>query len=122
MADVTPLTPQEEAAFQAWVRENQIRDLDHPQSKYDYRGYWKDIASKGEDRTQILKDGRHYPDTYKQHGHPTFSVESQYSRGLQDGGQWLGEGDAAVLMPPPMPSHRQFQRNALLQLMQKGGR
>lgn len=107
MSERTKLTPREESAFQLWALQNQIRDLDHPQSLYDYRGYWRDVASRGGNHTQMQPDGLHFTDTYKQHGHPSFSVESQYSRGLQDGGQWL-PGD--VLMAPPMPSHQQPQR------------
>lgn len=100
--ETTALPPREEAAFQMWALQNGIRDVDHPESRYDYRGYWKDIAARGGDATKMYDDGLHFPDTYKQHGHPSFSVESQYSRGLDDGGQWLGE----TLIPPPVPSHR----------------
>ena len=90
MPERTNLSPMEEALFNYWVKQTGIRDNDHPDSFYDYRGYWKDIASQGKDLTQILSDGfRHYPDTYKQHGHPTFSQESKYSKGPADGGMWL---------------------------------
>lgn len=87
----TALTPADELTFQLWARRNGIRDVDHPQSFYDYRGYWKSVASKGGDQRQTYADGPHFPDTYKQHGHPTFSVESQYSAGPWDGGRWRGE-------------------------------
>jgi hypothetical protein len=99
-SETTRLTPPQEAQFQAWAQANQIGDANDPRSFYDYRGYWKDVASKGGDQTEInASDGQlHFPDTYKQHGHPTFSVESKYSRGLQDGGRWL-PGD--VLVEPP---------------------
>jgi hypothetical protein len=100
VVETTLLSPAEEAQFQQWARANQIADANDPRSYYDYRGYWKAIASQGGNQTEInAGDGRlHFTDTYKQHGHPTFSVESQYSRGLQDGGQWL-PGD--VLIGPP---------------------
>lgn len=87
----TSLTPQEEIAFRLWAMQQGITDVDSPQSRYDYRGYWKTIASQGGDQTKQYADGPHYPDTYKQHGHPTFSVESQYSKGPWDGGRWAGE-------------------------------
>lgn len=64
--------------------------MDHPAAKYDYRGYWRDVAAKGGDQTKTYADGPHFPDTYKQHGHPTFSVESKYSAGQFDGGRWGG--------------------------------
>ena len=89
--EVTPLKPSDEQQFQAWVTKNQITDLDHPDSYYDYRGYWKDVAGKGVDQRKQYDDGLHFPDTYKQHGHPTFSIESKYSSGPNDGGAWYGE-------------------------------
>lgn len=94
--ETTQLTPDEEAKFEQWVQANKITDVDDPESHYDYRGYWKDVASKGKDQTQMQADGRHFPDTYKQHGHPTFSVESKYSKGPEDGGHWEGE----TFIPP----------------------
>lgn len=87
----TTLRPDEETAFRAWAEQNDIRDVDNPASRYDYRGYWKQIAAKGGDKTQMYEDGRHFTDQFKQHGHPTFSVESQYSAGPHDGGRWVGE-------------------------------
>ena len=103
-SETTALSPGEERQFRAWAKAQGVRDLDHPASRYDYRGYWKHVVSKGEKGTQIdPKDGqRHFPDTFKQHGHPLFSAESQYSRGKSDGGQWL-PGD--VIVGPPAASH-----------------
>ena len=92
--ETTRLTPDEEAAFQAWARANDIRDVDHAQSRYDYRGYWKQIASKGGEATRVYDDGLHFTDKFKQHGHETFSRESQYSAGPHDGGRWIA---------PPIP-------------------
>lgn len=86
----TRLTPAAEQRFQAWAGANQIRDVDDPQSFYDYRGYW--LSNRG----KAVAPGQHLPDTFKQHGHPTFSVESQYSKGGYDGGRWVGD----KYMPP----------------------
>ena len=80
-----------------WALENAITDVDDPQSRYDYRGYFKQFGG-----APIRFGVDHFTDTYKQHGHPTFSVESQYSRGLHDGGRWLTDD---ILVQPPMPSH-----------------
>lgn len=98
--EVTALSPQEEQQFLRWIQANHITDLNEPDSRYDYRGYWKDIASRGQTETQINAADHqlHYPDTYKQHGHPTFSVESKYSAGPNDGGRWNGE--TYVPQPP----------------------
>lgn len=89
--EVTRLNPADEAKFQQWAKANKITDVDSPESFYDYRGYWKDVASKGGDQRKAYADGPHFPDTYKQHGHPTFSEESKYSTGQGDGGRWNGE-------------------------------
>ena len=81
----TVLSPQEELAFRRWAVLNGISDVDHPQSKYDYRGFWK--ATNG--AKHVI--GEHFPDTFKQHGHPTFSDESQYAQGPWDAGRWIDE-------------------------------
>ena len=86
MQEITRLSPQEEAAFQAWAKANGITDVDDPRSRYDYRGYWKERGS-----APVKFGVDHFTDTYKQHGHPTFSVESQYSAGSHDGGRWNDE-------------------------------
>ena len=81
--ETTQLAPEEQAAFEQWLRANNIHDLDDPRSHYDYRGAFK--AGVGREPGA---EG-HFPDTFKQHGHETFSNESQYSKG--DGGTWKGD-------------------------------
>lgn len=90
--DTTVLTPEMEARFQEWVKQQKIRDVDLPDSNYDYRGAW--LAGMSADP----KADMHWPDQFKQHGHETFSNESQYARGPYDAGHW--EGDKYV--PPPV--------------------
>lgn len=87
MNEQTPLSPPEEQAFQQWAMQNQIRDVDAPDAHYDYRGFWKQTQGA----PHVPGSEQHFPDTFKQHGHPTFSQESQYSAGPFDGGRWLGE-------------------------------
>lgn len=82
--DVTVLPPPMEAQFKRWVKANKIPDVDHPQSFYDYRGFWLANGGRG-----VTWGKQHFPDTFKQHGHPTFSMESQYSKGFGDGGMWV---------------------------------
>jgi len=96
----TILSPQEEAQFQQWAQNNGITDVDHPDSHYDYRGFWR--ATQGASHPPGSE--MHFPDTLKQHGHPTFSQESQYSRGPQDGGMW--SGDTYIVQPPMAISHK----------------
>jgi len=118
MAEVTRLAPAEESAFQTWAKANRITDVDHPDSRYDYRGYWKEHGN-----TPIKFGEDHFTDTYKQHGHPTFSQESQYSAGPADGGRWVGEQyvpNGADLLTTSRGSSRLPQamvKDALLALM-----
>lgn len=109
MSERTTLTPVEERAFRVWAQANGITDVDAPQSRYDYRGYWKQVAAKGGDETKQYEDGPHFPDTFKQHGHPSFSVESKYSAGPWDGGRWVGED-----FVPPGADMMQTSRGARL--------
>lgn len=95
----TVLPADQEARFQRWALANGITDVDQPQSYYDYRGYWKEFGDK-----PIAFGKDHFSDTYKQHGHPTFSQESQYSRGPSDGGMWLND-DTLLTQPPMAVSH-----------------
>lgn len=83
--------------------QNGLTDVDHPESKYDYRGYFRQFGNK-----PIRFGVDHFTDTYKQHGHPVFSAESQYSRGAWDGGRWIGE----TLVAPPMAAHDNRPRRA----------
>lgn len=83
-AETTLLSEEDERRFRAWAAQNNVRDVDRPDSYYDYRGFWQETAGK-----EIRGGVDHFPDTYKQHGHPTFSNESQYQRG--DAGSWEGE-------------------------------
>jgi hypothetical protein len=82
--EVTRLGDADEQAFQTWAQQSGIKDLET--AAYDYRGFFK---ANGPIPYQWGVD--HLPDTFKQHGHPTFSVESTYSRGPMDGGRWAGE-------------------------------
>src|SRR3954469_22889532 len=72
--ETTQLAPEVQAAFELWLKQNNIHDLDDPRSHYDYRGAFR--AGVGRD-----PGNAHFPDTFKQHGHETFSNESQYSKG-----------------------------------------
>lgn len=96
--ETTLLSPIEEQLFKAWGKANGIEDVDAPESFYDYRGFFK--ATNG----AVHPPGsvEHFPDTFKQHGHPTFSIESIYSKGANDGGIWIGE-DYVPEMKPEVP-------------------
>lgn len=94
--EITPLSPIEEVMFQLWAKKSQIDDLDT--GKYDYRGFYK---ANGPVNYRWGLD--HLPDTWKQHGHPTFSQESIYSQGAKDGGTW--EGDTFIEQPKMAVSH-----------------
>lgn len=66
---------------------------DNPNHHYDYRGYWLENKNNNIDYNV---EGFHFPDTYKQPTHPTFSIESQYANkryGInpKEVGHWEGE-------------------------------
>ncbi len=101
MGDTTALTPLEELQFQRWATDNKIPDVDHPDSYYDYRGFWKSTLGAPHAPGSVM----HFSDTFKQHGHPTFSQESQYSKGPADGGMWVN--DTLLAQPKMAVSHSQ---------------
>jgi diguanylate cyclase (GGDEF)-like protein len=68
----TELPAAREGEFQDWVHQNRVTDLDHPKSFYDYRGAFLEGAAP---------DVRgHWPDRFKQPGHPTFTTYSRDSK------------------------------------------
>lgn len=81
--EITHLNDADEKRFRSWASKNRISDVDSPDSHYDYRGFYQQNPNA---RVRFGMD--HFPDTFKQHGHPSFSVESQYSAGPYDGGSW----------------------------------
>lgn len=102
-AERTKLSPLEEPRFRQWAKQSGIEDVDHPDSYYDYRGLYKELKGKPVPNSP----DRHFPDTYKTHGHPTFSVESQYSAGPEDGGSWQGETFVPAGTKAKVPSLRE---------------
>lgn len=97
----TALAPDQEAAFQAWTRDQtaKLAKTDHPRNvandsyDYDLRGWYAQNGS------QDLSDA-HLTDQFKKPNHPTFSDQSQYSGvdGYQ-GGQWQQNGNAWSFTP-----------------------
>jgi N12 class adenine-specific DNA methylase len=93
----TKLPPEQEAKFQAWVKDNKVPFEDGETADYDMRGYWKASQDKT-DWKRMQKagmipadldpagtkvdpnDGKpHYPDYWKTPYHETFSNESQWA-------------------------------------------
>jgi hypothetical protein len=83
----TPLSDEDEQAFQAWKQNYAPHDSG---ADYDLRGAFK--AGLRPD----AKSG-HWPDTFKKPNHPTFSDQSTYAK---DGSPGHWEGDQFV---PPTP-------------------
>ena len=94
----TILTDRNEKEFVNWYKNVSSilglnEDPDNPNHHYDYRGYWLENKNNDIDYTT---EGFHFPDTYKQPTHPTFSIESQYANkkyGInpKEVGHWEGE-------------------------------
>src|SRR4029077_19810087 len=76
----TPLTPEQETAFQQTLHAKDVFD-------YDARGEF--LAGANRDNPT-----GHGQDTFKKPNHPTFSEQSQY-HGVDDysGGTWIDNGD-----------------------------
>ena len=94
---VTELSPRREKKFQDWYAGvAPVLGLDpNPDTyehAYDYRGYW--LNNRDAD---VSSPDFHFPDTWKQPHHPTFSNESIYAKGREGVGHW--EGDTFVPGP-----------------------
>lgn len=92
----TQLDPVQEMKFREWVAATHAPfDPSQPDQDYDMRGYWADIASKGQSETAInLNDNQtHYPDTYKTPMHQSFSNESKYA--LPSAPRWINDHQLA---------------------------
>jgi hypothetical protein len=72
----TPLGPDRERQFRAWVAAKHVRfDPDEDPSDYDMRGFWLSGAAAGREPSGAVG----YPDTYKTPYDTTFSRESEYA-------------------------------------------
>lgn len=87
----TALSPSEEKQFESWKQQYAPNDTG---ADYDLRGAFKAGVKPDGDRG-------HFPDTFKKPNHPTFSVESQYSKGDEIGGQWITKDGKTVFVPSP---------------------
>jgi len=88
----TTLNPYEEQYFQAWKRLHNIPFADTGSDDYDMRGYFKNQVLQNRDASSINPIDRqiHYPDTYKQPTHESFSRESQYWQPGMNEREWAG--------------------------------
>ena len=78
----TQLTPNQEAMFQVWAKQNGVRMEPGWNEDYDMRGLWKfNPLTKPDERG-------HWPDLFKKPNHPTFSRESIYA--TSDAPRWVG--------------------------------
>lgn len=108
----TKLSPQEEAAYVAWAKENG-RDKDV--YDYDMRGAWKELMSG--DMRQA--DNGHLGDKYKKPNHPTFSDQSVYhGTDGYEGGSWE-EGEDGVSFTPSKTNLSNMTKKQLKEYFQK---
>jgi len=105
----TPLSPAEEAQFQAWAKAN---GKGNDTYDYDLRGAWKSGAATSENG--------HLPDTYKKPNHPTFSDQSQYHGvdGVQ-GGTWGGGNGSPWTFTPSATNLQMMSAPALQRYFQE---
>lgn len=91
--EISTIPTAREQEFRSWLKRNNVRDLDAPRAFYDYRGAFLAGVNRGK--------GGHWPDTFKQHGHPTFSVESQYALPNDpQAGRWNGDKYIPPMLSP----------------------
>lgn len=88
---ITELNDRKEKKFQDWYADAAATlgldpNPDAYEQAYDYRGYWLN----NRDADVSLPDF-HFPDTWKQPHHKTFSDESVYAKGIDNVGHWEGE-------------------------------
>lgn len=118
-SEVTLLSPEDEASFQVWAARNGVRDADSPLSRYDYRGAWQ---ANQQSAVSAVDGEPHWPDTFKRHGHPTFSVESQYSTGPRDGGRWAGDDGETFVRGLPRAAERDALASTVMQMLARRGK
>ncbi len=101
----TKLAPNEELMFQTWSYLNGVRDVDNPQSYYDYRGFWKALMTGDPVAVQGANtddNTLHFPDKWKIPGHPSFSTQSQYYQPGTEGrirvGDWMMDPETGKWM------------------------
>jgi hypothetical protein len=82
---LTRLSPQQEAQFETWARQNRAPITDD----YDMRGFWLH-RSDPNNRTAINPNDHmlHFPDTYKTPLHQSFSGESIYANPASHPPMW----------------------------------
>lgn len=99
----TELTPEEEAEFQSWAKEN---NRERDSYDYDIRGAWKELKSGS-----MSEDERgHLGDKYKKPNHPTFSDQSVYNgKDGVAGGTWSEVDGKTVFTPGRMLSRREAE-------------
>lgn len=79
---LTQLLPQQEGAFQQWVKQNGVPFDPSPTADYDMRGFYQALQNGDSSaRTGINQnDNRlHFTDQFKTPYHESFSAESQYA-------------------------------------------
>ncbi|WP_213941183.1 hypothetical protein [Pseudomonas sp. dw_612] len=79
---LTQLPPDQEAKFQAWVKQNNVPFDPSPKADYDMRGFYAGLQ-KGDPNARTgmnANDGQmHFGDYYKTPYHKSFSSESQFA-------------------------------------------
>lgn len=97
----TPLSPDEERQFQAWVQAKQAPfDPNAATVDYDMRGYWKSYGGN----PPWKGPGSHFEDTWKTPYDTTFSAESRYA---MPGMPLVWQGDDLVDTRTGKPVHYQ---------------
>lgn len=87
----TSLNPYEEQYFQTWKKIHNVPFADTGLDDYDMRGYFKEQVLSNKNLTNVnpIDNQIHYPDTYKQPTHQSFSRESKYWEPGMNEREWI---------------------------------
>ena|SRR5712671_6209735 len=104
----TPLAPQQEQQFQAWMKTQSAggRDISKDLYDYDLRGDWLAGANRDE--------RGHGTDHFKKPNHPTFSTGSKY-HGVDgnEGGAWNKRPDGSWSFAPGRTNLKNYSADDL---------
>ena len=99
---VTKLPPEQEAAFQQWVKQNNVAfDPRQTMPDYDMRGFYLALQNKDPKAMTAIDPADkklHYPDYWKTPQHESFSAESQWATPAAP--TWRKNGSTDYLATP----------------------
>lgn len=91
---LTQLQPHQELMFKSWLKANDVPFQDNGSDDYDMRAFFLNNVLGGQGQ-QRNGQNMHFPDTYKQPSHESYSSESIKGRPSDPKRSWIGEDTLA---------------------------